>query len=308
MQRMLFVFLGLACLSAAVHSEPTPADALNFVKGLLSGLQANPEIEGTCQTQLNSESALVQEIVSNFQSILHFNFEDTQTLITNLKAFASSLHQIAPACNLEALEKQLIQILNPSTGLSILMTNYFKHSSEIHADMKVLTACSADYAVCGQSLGNAIQLLVGWTLTAGANPTPNYDFFNGLLAGLAKNGVSKCVADFTGLEPQFTQISNYIKKLEGGDIFVLHTMLNLVVKIEDEIFSWNADCNYTALIAILKGLGTQSGTNQVVTNYLQSFSTINNDFLSLGNGKCESPYECGHNLGEGIRLLLGWGI
>jgi len=260
-------------------------------------------------TQLDSESQYIQKIFSDFEQILQLNFNAAQEFITDLQNLASELDKIAPACNLAGLEAQIQTILSPE-GKSILMKNYFKNMSKISTDITALNTCNTNFYSCGKSLGNAVQLLIGFTLNLSPSlkQDGNFDWYNGFLAGLSKNGVSQCVTNYMGLEPEFTNIATIMAKLEAGNIFVIKSLVNAIVKVETQALSWNTDCNYTQLLQILAGMQTQAGMNQVVSNYLANFNTINSDFLSPGRMTCETPYECGHNIGEAIRLLFGWGI
>ena len=300
--------LGVLCLALLGLSNATftPADAEDLTEGFIQGIQANPSDPDKCSGVVNMINGSVVKLGQDVQAALAGNLTAVPKALNDIVNIMTQAQNATSDCDFSGLITQLKKIMGPD-GAGIISWNYAKHLFTINADLDGIRNCPNNYKTCGKDIGEVLRLLTGWSLKSSLRvSTGNYDFYGGVIHGLSKTNTSQCAKNWIGLEPQYDEISNDLKKLEGGDIFVIGSLVGKIDDVEKDINSWNTVCNYTGFENVFAGLLTKSGVDQVVTNYLTHYQKINADFGSIGGSASQSTQ--GYNLGEGVRLLLGWGI
>jgi hypothetical protein len=139
-------------------------DALLLLHGLLTGLQANPTASSECFTSLSNVLTNSDTLLVDVEDILSGSYSSVMKLLNDYKKFNNQLPTaLIEICNIDGLINEIQTLLGPN-GSSIAMMNYFKNKSAINADISSLTDCTANFSLCGQSAGQIVRLITGWSI------------------------------------------------------------------------------------------------------------------------------------------------
>lgn len=137
-------------LLLAVAQATWVEEIMRFSIGVLDGLDGSHS--GTCSKDLG---ALSDDLIA-FSSALDHLFQ-------GIKLYEGT-------CTFDGLGEHITDLMR-TTGYSQLAANYFTNMGEISAALGTLGDCSADYSKCGNSLGEVVRLLIGWSLQPKAEET-----------------------------------------------------------------------------------------------------------------------------------------
>ena len=135
------------------------------------------------------------------------------------------------------------------------------------------------------------------------------NFVNGLIQGLKKSQTnpSQCADDIDAANIDLISLIDDIVALDAGDLSRVERLFVDATELFNNLEDSKDVCNYSAFVEILKALETDAGRKAIEENYIKNVFTVSIDLLALL--KCEADYaKCGHNFGEIVRLLLGWGL
>jgi hypothetical protein len=163
---LLLILVAVVVLGSSADTQFcfTSAEVQNFTKGVLDGLETNPQTPGACYTGLTIFNTEAGQVVADLQKLLDGDLTVLTKLTTDLNTAADQLTSLETPCNLAGLIAD-IQALNGPDGQSLLIARYLKHSVAINNDLATLKTCSADAYACGKAVGDVVRNLVDFTIT-----------------------------------------------------------------------------------------------------------------------------------------------
>lgn len=138
-------------------------DIVSFAKGLASGLEGQVSTMGPCYQGLAVAGTSFESIVSDAARLKGGDVMAVHDLMTDLDAFKPQYEALDGVCDFGALLSAIDDLFKPD-GYKPFFVRYYKYLQTINADIYHVVHCSKNYSLCGQSLGNAIDLLFNWTL------------------------------------------------------------------------------------------------------------------------------------------------
>ena len=136
---------------------------LAILQGIAAGLQANPTVGSQCFTEFDKFFENADIVVKDLQKVLG---GDTNAII-NLYNEASKLIKNKPnfceICGFDGLYEQIKKLMGPQ-GFMTLLHNFQANKESINQDILAMTLCDENYYKCGEGIGNAFRLLVGWSI------------------------------------------------------------------------------------------------------------------------------------------------
>jgi len=132
-----------------------------LVLSILKGLQSDPSEDSQCVTDFSALTEKVDDIAQDIQNLIEGKNSAFVKLVTDLKSL--EIPNIVEECNIVGLVDQ-IEVLSGPNGFMTLWVNYAKNEAQLNKDLEVISVCDQDYSACGLAIGNAFQLLVGWSI------------------------------------------------------------------------------------------------------------------------------------------------
>eukprot|EP00358_Blepharisma_japonicum_P005717 CAMPEP_0202941566 /NCGR_PEP_ID=MMETSP1395-20130829/1684_1 /ASSEMBLY_ACC=CAM_ASM_000871 /TAXON_ID=5961 /ORGANISM="Blepharisma japonicum, Strain Stock R1072" /LENGTH=471 /DNA_ID=CAMNT_0049636905 /DNA_START=16 /DNA_END=1431 /DNA_ORIENTATION=+ len=139
------------------------SDLMVFLGGLAKGLEGEVSTAGPCYQALSTAGTSANTIVAEIEKLAGGDFTVVSQLIEDIKAFLPQAESIDGVCPFKALFESVDAVFKPD-GFKPFFVRYYKYIKTVNADLYNVVNCSADYSLCGQSLGNAIDLLFNWAL------------------------------------------------------------------------------------------------------------------------------------------------
>lgn len=133
----------------------------DFIMGVLKGLQSGPTTDSQCVSDFSSLSGNFDTFGKDFEDLVAGKTGSFSKLLNDVKSL--EIPNMVEECNIYGLVDQ-IEVLTGPNGFMILWNNYAKNEPEISQDLEVLNNCEKDLFSCGEAIGNAFQLLVGWSI------------------------------------------------------------------------------------------------------------------------------------------------
>lgn len=293
----------LACLCTALLMGTSTAVSTNnftsFVTGIAKGLETE-HVTGKCGARTLATIEHATHTLNLAADVWAGDLTQFAELGNALRALYAEGRGLTVECDFTELLRRLEAVLSHS-GYFILARNYFKNSVKLIEDLAVLRHCTTNYTECGVSAGEVFRLMTDWKLNGRLIETVNFDIFEGLLTGLSCGVTSECRTGMIRLEPDIEGVLETAKKVTHGNIFMVRTLIDQVLRLQQQVTSYYHDCNGAGLSTLLEELLTKEGVDRVVAAYLKDSERIHTDF------KCQDS-QCGVKVGTGLKLLAGWCI
>jgi hypothetical protein len=159
MLKLLFIVsLSLGVL-ASDSPKLTPTNVRDFLSGLALGLGNGST--STCSQGLSSMINSSYKVLNDFAAQTQ-NLQQDITTLNDLQLIVNSVGPVSK-CDFSALDNQLNKIFSKQ-GIEILTQNYINNGAILYTDYNTMMICTENYSACGQSVGNAFKLLIGWSL------------------------------------------------------------------------------------------------------------------------------------------------
>ena len=150
----------LAILSLSSATVPTA-----FFNGFVAGLEANPNSVGVCGNELFSLTKGLATLQQDLIAVLEMSQGGFNQIVKDFKDFEATVRSFSTNCNFA----NLIVGLNKFTtdvGRSEIITQYIKNVGKIDTLMNNVHQCENDLYLCGESLGEVLNILTGATLNS----------------------------------------------------------------------------------------------------------------------------------------------
>ncbi|OMJ77361.1 hypothetical protein SteCoe_23059 [Stentor coeruleus] len=159
MLKLLFIIsLSLGVL-ASDTSKLTPTNVKDFLSGLALGLGNGST--STCSQGLSTMINNSYKVISDFTAKTQ-NLQQDITTLNDLQLVVNSISSVSK-CDFSTLDNQLNKIFSKQ-GIEILTQNYINNGAVLYTDYNTMMTCTENYSTCGQAVGNAFKLLIGWSL------------------------------------------------------------------------------------------------------------------------------------------------
>lgn len=146
--------------TAQTPTNPTK----DFINGFYDGIGIKGTVPGTCSQSLTTLTDSIYAAAIALET--QFKTESLQNTINSLNALQAVVTglQSTSNCDFSGLVHQLDLIFSKN-GWEILVKNYLDNGAAIYKDYNSIMACSSNYYQCGFAYGDAIEKLVGWSLS-----------------------------------------------------------------------------------------------------------------------------------------------
>jgi hypothetical protein len=280
---------------------------MNFTSGLITGLEADANSPGACAKDLTGAEGNVADLISAVTSFIGGNQASLFTIITSGEALLKAVEGSSDDCDFSTLTA-FFESLTTDAGREKAIAAILGNMSGIMTDAKALTTCSTNLYTCGFTLGNLFKLITGWSVTMESGYVSTTAFLQGFVSGVEVPGSNgACVTDVNGMEPLFDEIYKNVVAVIGGDYLDVLDLVSEIKTAYSDITGFGSDCNVNGLVSVIESLGTLQGWSTVAENFMANFDTISTDAAAFLQCPSEAQ-QCGHSLGEILRLTLGWGL
>ena len=148
---------------SAIAPKKRVADSnfATWMQSFVNGLEAEPSSNNICANDLLGLSTGFESIYNDLISLSQGNSAALFSLISDAKTLLNNMESFSSPCNLPELESILANLATPG-GVMELVNHVTKNWSALQADATNVQNCEANVALCGQSAGEIVQLVLGW--------------------------------------------------------------------------------------------------------------------------------------------------
>jgi hypothetical protein len=280
--KYILLLIPLALSSSLTFESFDGESYSKFLSGFFSGL-TNDNVD--CKSSAEQFSSSLSSLMTELQKFS----SDYMSIMSTMEKIRREVDVLSVSCDMSGLVSTLHKMVGP-WGKTIIMKNYVMHSRQITKDLEAMKTCTDNFFSCGQSAGEALRLLTGWTIKMENLSTDNTleaqkEMMN-MVKGLAKNiewiAPPYC-KQFEGLlEKKFSEIlEEWNENDDLQDCAMHYSGMALYVIPNVVMNSQNWQNVYEA----------QSGQINARVNFLMQ--NCNKDFLT-----------CGEKVAEIVNLLI----
>lgn len=151
-------------LNGSLHLEYsgiTTSDYVQMIKGIVKGLEAGQATQ--CSADLNVLITNSDDLVTDIENIINGVSGSIVKFVNDFDSYTREFPDLYTLCNLEGLVNEIANLMGPN-GFMQVFTKYMQNQETITGDLAMVKDCASDYYMCGESLGEVVTLLLGWSI------------------------------------------------------------------------------------------------------------------------------------------------
>jgi hypothetical protein len=260
-----------------------PANAMDFVRGFVYGLQVNQCYYSACYTNTSHFVVEVQNAINLLEQIVDaFAVQNIPNIICNFNYIYLFYERFLDNCDIDGFLYQAEAVFTETKQLVDAFYRAFFHLHYYHDFYLYLSTCDQNFSQCGLLAGEAVQHFIGWhihvdpTVTIMKKDVPT-DLINGVLDSFGDENMASLLEDVK-------ELVRLMGATVAGDANQVYEFVEHYKVAREKFLALNLPT-----------------FQQIVDNYDANYST-----LALKAAKlltCDGEYNCGTVIGDILKSL-----